>query len=76
MAERADALKVIEAHGFSVERGHGAEGPLWYLRLPGEGGRRSGPGFPTVTDAANALEITDEWLADAKNFLDGDLGRR
>ena len=76
MTERADALQVIEAHGFCVERGKGAEGPLWYLRLPGGGGRRSGPGFPSVTDAANALEITDAWLADAKKFLDGDPGRR
>ena len=65
----------LKDRGFALERGAGEDSEIWFLRSLGDAGERIGPGFPSPADAVRAVAEGDRWLADARGFLDGDLGR-
>ena len=75
MTDRHDVTAFLKGRGFALERGTGEDGEAWFLRSLGDGGERIGAGFPSPEDAAAAVAEGDRWLADARRFLDGDLGR-
>ena len=76
MTDRHDADAFLVSRGLALERDAGEDGDTWFLRSTGAGGKRIGPGFPSPEDAVRAVAEGDRWLADARGFLDGDLGRR
>ena len=75
VTDQHDVTAFLQERGFALERGAGEDGEVWYLRSLGSRGTRVGPGFPSPDDAMAAVAVGDRWLADARGFLDGDLGR-
>lgn len=62
--------------GFALEQAAGVEGEeAWFLVDTGNGRRIGEEGFLTCGQAVEAVKAGDVWLAEARRFLDGDLGR-
>lgn len=70
----AGTVAWLAEKGFRLERGQDFEdNDVWFLAdADGPIGHR---GFLTVRQAVAAVVAGDQWLADARRFLDGDRGR-
>lgn len=72
----AAAVAWLAERGFALARATGVEGEeAWFLVDTGNGRRIGDEGFLTCGQAVEAVRAGDVWLADARRFLDGDLGR-
>ena len=70
----AETVAWLAERSLRLERGQDLEGnDVWFLA--DAGGRIGESGFLTIRQAVGSVEVGDEWLADTRRFLDGDLGR-